>query len=136
MLFNLVAGGKVLEDVPNTSVNPAWRSTYVLWPQIDFWPDNAGSWERQQVKQELPTRKLQAMKKLAPGMGIYRNEADPWDPDRKKDWFGDKYNWLVSVKQKYDPDGVLWCWRCVGNEGWDEVTGGTLFGPLCQVDSV
>lgn len=136
MLFNIVAGGKVLEDIPNTSVNPAWRSTYLLLQQIDFWPENAGAWERQQVQQELTTRKLQAMKKLAPGMGTYGNEADPWDPDWRKDWFGDNYDWLVSVKQKYDPDGVFWCWRCVGNEGWEEVTGGTLFGPLCQVDSV
>lgn len=134
LLLNIVAGGKVLEDAPHTSVNPAWRKSYLLLQTVDFWSANAGSEEIQQVKEDVTTRKLAAMKKLAPGMGTYVNEADPYDPDWKKDWFGDNYDSLLSVKQKYDPDEVFWCWRCVGNEGWDEVTGGALFGPLCQTN--
>ncbi|KAF5864046.1 hypothetical protein ETB97_008783 [Aspergillus alliaceus] len=134
VLLNIVAGGKVLEDAPHTSVNPAWRKTYLLLQKVDFWPANAGSEEMQEIKKQLTTRRLAAMKKLAPGTGTYLNEADPFDPEWKKDWFGDNYDWLVSVKRKYDPDQVFWCWRCVGNEGWEEVTGGALFGPLCQAD--
>jgi hypothetical protein len=67
-------------------------------------------------------------------MGTYLNEADRADPDWKQDWFGSKYQWLSSVKKKYDPDEVFWCWRCVGSEGWEEVKGGTLYGPLCQTN--
>lgn len=134
MLLNIVAGGKVLEDAPHTSVNPAWRRTYLLLQRVDMWPANAGSEEIQQLKEQLTTRKLEAMKELAPGMGTYGNEADPYDPEWREDWFGDNYDWLRSVKEKYDPDEVFWCWRCVGNEGWEEVTGGTLFGPLCQTN--
>lgn len=133
ILLNIVAGGKVLKQTPHTSVNPAWHKTYLVLQTVDFWSANAGSQEIQQVKKKLTTWKLAAMKKLAPGMGTYGNEADPYDPDWKHDWFGDNYNWLASVKKKYDPDNV-WCWRCVGNEGWAEVTGGTLFGPLCQTN--
>ncbi|RDH32388.1 FAD-binding domain-containing protein [Aspergillus welwitschiae] len=131
-LFNIVAGGKVLEPVPHTSVNPAWRSSHLLFQQIDAWPDNAGTEEIQQYRSDLTNIKLKAMKDMAPGMGTYLNEADPYDPDWRKDWFGDKYDWLASVKKKYDPENVFWCWRCVGNEGWQEVTGGAWFGPLCE----
>lgn len=131
-LFNLVGGGKVLQDQPYTSVNPAWRKTYVVLQQVDLWPDNAGYAEIAQVKKDLTVKKLQKMKDLAPGMGTYCNEADPYDPDWKQDWWGANYDSLVSIKKKNDPDNVFWCWRCVGNDAWAEVTGGTLYGPLCE----
>lgn len=131
--FNLVAGGKVMQPQPHTAINPAWRSTYVVAQQIDLWPDDAGYEEIAQVKRELTHKKLAAMKTLAPGMGTYGNEADPYDPDWRHDWWGeDNYNWLVGVKRKYDPDDVFWCWRCVGNDAWGEILGGTLYGPLCE----
>ncbi|KAI9371230.1 hypothetical protein BJX61DRAFT_543879 [Aspergillus egyptiacus] len=131
ILLNLVAGGKVLEDTPHTSVNPAWRRTYLLLQVIDFWPANAGATEIAELKDDLTRRKLGAMKEAAPGMGTYGNEADPYDPEWREDWYGEKYDWLVGVKQKYDSEGVFWCWRCVGNEGWEEVTGGGLCLGLC-----
>ncbi|KAJ3496268.1 hypothetical protein NLG97_g2784 [Lecanicillium saksenae] len=132
-LFNLVAGGKVLEEQPLAAINPAWRKTYVLAEQTDLWPDNAGYQEIAQVKKDLTEKKLKALKDLAPGTGTYGNEADPWDPDWRHDWFGaENYKYLLSVKRKYDPDDIFWCWRCVGNDAWAEVTGGTLYGPLCQ----
>ncbi|KAJ2975711.1 hypothetical protein NQ176_g5367 [Zarea fungicola] len=66
-------------------------------------------------------------------MGNYGNEADPWDPDWRNDWFGeDNYKFLLSVKRKYDPANVFWCWRCVGNDAWEEITGDGLYGPLCE----
>lgn len=118
VLLNIFERGKVLKETPHTSASPAWHKTYLLLQTVDFWSANAGSQEIQQVKKELTTRKLTAIKKLVLGMRAY---------------FGDNYDWLASVK-KYDPDDVFWCWRCVGNEGWAEMTGGTLFGPLCQTD--
>lgn len=132
-LFNLVAGGRVQNPQPHALVNPAWRKTYLLMQQIDFWPDNAGAEEILQVKKDLTFKKLKAMKEFAPDMGTYGNEADPYDPDWRHDWWGARnYKKLAEIKAKYDPDNVFWCWRCVGNEGWTEVTGGTLYGPLCE----
>lgn len=130
----LVGGGQVLQPAPHTSVNPAWRKTYMLAEHIDFWPDNYGSEEMYQAWNDTTFRKLKAMKIAAPGTGTYLNEADGYDPDWKKDWFGDQYDWLRAVKQKYDPDEVFWCWHCVGSEGWNEVKGGTTYGPLCRTE--
>ncbi|BCS19939.1 uncharacterized protein APUU_20371S [Aspergillus puulaauensis] len=131
--LGLIGGGKVLESAPHTSVNPAWRKTYGLVRYIDIWPDNADLREIQQIKDGVTFKKLDAMKALTPGMGAYLNEADGDNPEWKEDWFGSKYDWLESVKDKYDPEGVFWCWRCVGSEGWEEVKGGTVYGPLCKV---
>lgn len=99
-----------------------------------MWPENANQKEAQKMKQELTRRKLGSMKILAPRTGTYANEADPYDPQWRQNWFGDRYDQLASIKQNYDPEGVFWCWRCVGNEDWEEMTGGGLFGPLCQAN--
>jgi len=132
--LSLDAGGKVLQQQPYTSVNPAWRKTYALLTHVDLYPLNAGSQGVQEVKDRATFKKLKAMEALTPGMGTYLNEADGFDPQWKENWFGENYDWLRSVKQKYDPEDVFWCWRCVGNEGWEEVKGGTTYGPLCEVN--
>lgn len=129
----LVGGGHVLHPAPYTSVNPAWRRTYMIAEHLDFWPANYGSQEIRQIKVDATFRKLKAMKAAAPDTGTYLNEADGYDPDWKRDWYGDRYHWLQTVKQEYDPDEVFWCWRCVGSEGWNEVKGGTTYGPLCKL---
>lgn len=132
MLFNLVSGGKVLEDVPHTSVHPAWRKSYLLVQQMDTWPVNSSPEFVQQKIHAATFTKLKAMQEFSPDMGTYGNEADPYDPDWKKNWWGDNYDYLLSVKDKYDPDRVFWTWRSVGNDDWEEAKGAGLFGPLCQ----
>ncbi|KAL4888988.1 FAD-binding domain-containing protein [Aspergillus ambiguus] len=127
----LIGGGKVLESEPLTSVNPAWRKTYLLMELAETWNENDIS--RKSVLNVSTNQKLKAMKNASPGMGAYVNEADRNDPDYKQDWYGDLYDWLTSVKSKYDPDSVFWCFNCIGSEGWEEVTGGTIYGPLCEV---
>lgn len=134
LLLNLVAGGKVLEPQPMTAVNPSWRKTYLVAQQTDMWPDNAGHEEIHRFQNEVMDKKLKALKEFAPDMGTYGNETDPYDPDWKEDWWGDKYHYLQSVKKKYDPEDVFWCWRCVGNDAWAEITGGAVYGPLCQTN--
>ncbi|KAJ5907621.1 FAD-binding type 2 [Penicillium taxi] len=129
----LVGGGKVLQPDPYTSVNPAWRKAYTLLAHVDLYPLNAGLEGVQQVRDKATSKKLKVMEELTPGMGTYLNEADGFDPQWKESWFGHKYDWLKTVKQRYDPEGVFWCWRCVGNEDWEEVKGGATYGPLCTI---
>lgn len=128
----LVGGGQVLKHAPHTSVHPAWRKTYMVAEQVELTPPGSGLEGLRQVRDRATNKKLKAMKDATPGMGTYMNEADPYDPDWKEAWYGDRYNDLKAAKEKYDPDNVFWCWRCVGSEGWDEVKGGTLYGPLCE----
>lgn len=47
--------------------------------------------------------------------GSYLNEANPFTPNWVESWWGeDNYKRLVSIKDGYDPDGLLKCWKCVG----------------------
>lgn len=133
-LMNLVGGGAVLESQPHVSVNPAWRKTYVLNEIIAEWPFDLTSQEISAFKDNVVFRKTDAMKALTPGMGAYINEHVGEDPDWKTEFYGpsSNYDWLLSVKQKYDPEEVFWCWRCVGSEGWTQETDGQQYGPLCQ----
>ncbi len=72
---------------------------------------------------------VEALRKLAPDMGAYINEADPNEPNFSQAFWGDHYPRLLAIKRKYDPADVFWCTPCVGNERWvmqgDE---------LCRVD--
>jgi len=61
---------------------------------------------------------------LSPGSGAYMNEADPWTDDWKEAWWGtENYERLLGIKKRFDPDGLLKCWRCVGFEDGDEEGG-------------
>lgn len=133
-LFNIVAGGKVLGEKghEHTTVSPAWRKAHILMQQIDTWPKNEDPVFVHEKINNLTYTKLDAMKKFSPGMGTYSNEADPWDPDWKESWWGDHYDFLLSVKEKYDPERVFWTWKSVGGDGWEEVKGAGAFGPVCE----
>jgi hypothetical protein len=39
---------------------------------------------------------------------------------RERYWGKDKYQKLLSVKNKFDPQGLLWCHHCVGSEDEEE----------------
>jgi hypothetical protein len=45
--------------------------------------------------------------------GAYLNEANPFIPGWKDAYWGGKNDKLLEVKNKYDPDRLLRCWRCV-----------------------
>ena len=46
------------------------------------------------------------------------NEANPFTSDWQESWWGkENYASLLAIKNRYDPDRLLRCWRCVG---WEE----------------
>ncbi|KAK7979869.1 serine/threonine-protein phosphatase 2B catalytic subunit [Apiospora arundinis] len=52
--------------------------------------------------------------------GAYQNEANPFTMgDWRRAYWGDNYPRLLEVKNKYDPDRLLNCWKCVGFEEED-----------------
>jgi hypothetical protein len=100
----------------STSAAPAWRDA--------IWELGSGaSWAWNST---VPTRKktIQSIQNttaiiegITPGGGAYSNEANPFTIDWIESWWGDNYEKLVSIKKKYDPFGLLSCWKCVG---WKE----------------
>ncbi|OCK96418.1 FAD-binding domain-containing protein [Cenococcum geophilum 1.58] len=109
----------VLHEPNATSATPAWRNT--LWHLGGgvAWAWNSSVADRKAGVQRLAqlTERAEA---LTPGSGAYVNEANPWTEDWKEAWWGGNYERLLAVKKRYDPDGLLKCWRCVGFEEEDE----------------
>jgi len=54
---------------------------------------------------------------------------DPYEPDWQYSAFGANYPRLKAIKDRYDPEGVLYCWHCVGSEAWVENSAGKLCRP-------
>lgn len=105
----------------STSAAPAWRQA--------VWELGSGtSWAWNST---LPTRKqkiagIQSMtaviEGITPGSGAYSNEANPFTINWREAWWGENYERLLRVKNKYDPRGLLKCWKCVGWEESDAAT--------------
>jgi FAD/FMN-containing dehydrogenase len=56
------------------------------------------------------------LRAATPDSGSYVNEADYFEPDWQREFWGASYPRLLAIKRKYDPDGVFRCHHCVGSE--------------------
>jgi FAD/FMN-containing dehydrogenase len=59
---------------------------------------------------------IKILRDATPGAGSYVNETDYFEPDWQHAFWGDNYPRLLSIKRKYDPDGLFVCHHCVGSE--------------------
>jgi hypothetical protein len=108
-----------------TSLNPAWRNTLVHLIVATGWQDGSPSSVIDAVYRNI-TAKTDVLRKLAPEMGAYFNEADVNEPDWQQAFFGDNYAQLLKIKRKFDPRNLFWCRQCVGSEGMVEEGDGRL----------
>jgi hypothetical protein len=97
----LVGGGKVLTLGNDTSVLPAWRKTIVHIVLTGVGQPDA-----------TPLRKL------APDMGAYANEASFKTPGWKEAFWGAHYPRLSEIKKKYDPDHLFWVTPGIDADAW------------------
>ncbi|KAK3943095.1 6-hydroxy-D-nicotine oxidase [Diplogelasinospora grovesii] len=118
----LVAGKGVHDAEPRgggNAVCPAWRKAYVHATfEVQFAPLDVPA--RAEALERV-RHYLEPLRKLSPDSGAYMNEADPEEPDWQHQFWGDNYERLVRIKRAVDPDDVLWCTPCVGNERWQQV---------------
>ncbi len=123
-----VGGGQVFADAsdPYSGVNPAWRKTYVHNIVARGWAPGSSNTTIQGVYDDVTNVKTKAMKKLAPDTGCYMNEADRFDTDYLKDFYGAHLGRLSVIKWKYDPQHVFYCPTCVGSEFWDVQPSGQI----------
>jgi len=89
---HLIGGNKVHKPDEENSVLPAWRKAYshVIGYYI---PGKSG---------------VDSLRKLAPDMGAYANEAYARSYDWKTMFWGSNYEKLSTIKTKYDPDMLFW----------------------------
>lgn len=117
-------GGQGPANVPRDmrgALNPVWRTTYLhaisLGASIDTTADpktaltSAAEW--------INLNEEPIWREWAPDMGAYMNEANPYNPEFKHDYYGASYDMLLEIKKKYDPTESLFVLTGVGSDGWD-----------------
>ena len=114
-----VGGGQVFADAadPPSSVNPAWRRSYVHNIVARGWAPGSSTATIQAVYDDITYNKTRAMKELAPDTGCYMNEADRFDEEYLEDFYGGQRVRLEEIKRRRDPGGVFYCPTCIGSEG-------------------
>ncbi|KAJ7268345.1 putative isoamyl alcohol oxidase [Mycena rebaudengoi] len=114
---------------PDNAVLPAWRNTarhfVVIIPLIDGHSEAEALTNQHRITTEF----IPQLKTLTPGSGSYNNEADYQDPDFKQAFWGANYDTLLAIKDKWDPDQLLYGSINVGGDRWKE----TAEGRLCKV---
>lgn len=69
----------------------------------------------------MATKTSKAMDHVRPfGAGTYYSEADVLESNWQTAFFGDNYNELVSIKQKWDPKNVFVVYKGIGYEGQED----------------
>lgn len=122
-----VGGGAVLDDHADTSVLPAWRSTYAHTLVQRMWSLGTSDEQIAALQDDITNTKVAALKRLAPHTGAYMNEADRFDAEWQEDFYGrGNYAELQSIKDLYDPDGIFYCATCVGAHRWTVSRAGAL----------
>ncbi|KAI0179156.1 FAD binding domain-containing protein [Hypoxylon sp. FL1284] len=99
---------------------------------------NYTDWVANQAVQNSMTQDLlPALSDITPGGAAYLNEADYQQPDFEQTFYQDHYKKLLAIKQKYDPDSVLYARTAVGSEKWEQRVDGRLCTvPKCSDSSV
>jgi len=132
---------------PNNAVHPAFR-TAIMHTQaydINAWWDTTApvtSVQEQTARHDRLQSYIQNWRDITPNGGSYMNEGDMQDPEWKQSFFGSNYAKLLRIKEKWDPDGVLWVISGVGSDAWEmrSSSGGgrdglfTQDGKLCRAN--
>ncbi|THU91900.1 FAD-binding domain-containing protein [Dendrothele bispora CBS 962.96] len=117
--LNHVGGGKVSRTDPDSAgLNPAWRKALIHAVLGGGWPEGATVDEIRTVQQQIRDE-LSVLENLVPGGDSYFNEASLYEPNPQHTFFGDHYERLESIKDKYDPLGLFIVAEGVGSERWD-----------------
>lgn len=98
----------------STSVTPGWyKSIWHITTGVSYAYNSTLAERKQAVDRALQLTKT--LKDISPNTGAYMNEANPFTPDWQEDFWGmENYARLLDIKERYDPDRLLLCWRCVG----------------------
>lgn len=117
------------EDVAaatDNAVFPGWRDAallvWVILPSNDSFPMPTLLGDQERLSSVL----LPIIQAVAPDGGTYLNEADPVDGDWKRNYYGSNYQRLLSVKSKYDPEGIFYARHAVGSDAWVQHGDGRL----------
>ncbi|KAH9896260.1 putative isoamyl alcohol oxidase [Xylariomycetidae sp. FL2044] len=101
----------------DNAVLAAWRDSVGFCVIVRQWDREVSFDENLAVKEFMVDDLVPALEAATPGGAIYVNEVDPlYRGDWKVEGYGDKYEKLLAIKDKYDPDGIFWAPLSVGSD--------------------
>lgn len=122
-------------DHYDNSVLPGWRDAVAICNVASLW-DWTVPWSTMESRKELLSNELMpGLENATPGSGTYLNEVDAQWKGGPTGWmnelYGVNYDRLLQVKNKYDPEHLLYAYHAVGSEYW-ETDGPDGTGRLCK----
>lgn len=104
------------DEAHETSAHPAWREA--LWT-LDYVGGYFEGTPKDKVDKlwKASRNAIAFVKELTPGGGCYLNEADYGEEQWEDTFFGENYPRLLEIKNKWDPNSLFNCWKCVGWTG-------------------
>lgn len=112
-------------DVPNAVFAPL-RNAAVTMQIGSFWNETA-PWSDMVADQWAITDDyVPALEAVTPGSGAYQNEANFRQPNWQETFFGENYDKLLRVKEKWDPDHFFYVFKGVGSEYWSVAESGRM----------
>lgn len=125
--LNTVGPAMVAGPVAANAVQPEWRDAFLSINIISSEWDWNQDWAEAAVRQDdMVRRVLPAMEAATPGSAVYLNEGNWAQPDWQRAFYGANYERLLQIKNKYDPQGLLYALTAVGSEAWGEDAQGRL----------
>ncbi|OJJ08593.1 hypothetical protein ASPVEDRAFT_47727 [Aspergillus versicolor CBS 583.65] len=113
--FNFI--GKVNDDErDNTAVHDIWKKSHALLSISVDWADNATQAEKHKKRLHAVHLSEGFSKIVGSDDGTYINEANPYEPNWERVFWGDKYERLLDIKRRVDPTSLFICNRCIGGE--------------------
>jgi hypothetical protein len=111
---------------PDNAVHPAWRDALLFCAPSGQWDPTASPAEMAR-RQDFAVNVMQPMlDRATPGGGVYLNEANYKQHNWQEEMYGRNYPRLLQIKNKYDPESLLYVTTGVGSEAWFEDTDGRL----------
>ncbi|PNY23125.1 FAD-binding domain-containing protein [Tolypocladium capitatum] len=117
---HVVAGGAVARSTIDSALSPAWRRTMTHIVFGVDWTSTTPLAEQKEIRDRLTNVQVEKLRVLEPDMGAYLNEANAYEEDFQKSFWGDNYQRLYEIKQKLDPTGLFIARKGVGSEDWDD----------------
>ncbi|KAF8873597.1 FAD-binding domain-containing protein, partial [Gymnopilus junonius] len=104
------------EPDEDTSVNPVWRTSLYHVILTNTWLYNATLAEKK-AAYATSSKAADFLREITPTSGAYVNEAAVHEPNYQTSFWNSKYQRLLQIKNKYDPERVFDCWQCIGWKG-------------------
>ncbi|KAJ8073891.1 hypothetical protein AAF712_003317 [Marasmius tenuissimus] len=110
---------------PQNAVLPAWRESQRAVFSVVLYAGNETQAEASMAVQKV-SQAISTFREISPGSGAYLNEGDLLEPNFKDAFYGPNYDRLLNIKDKWDPDQILYGSTAVGGDRWREDEDGRL----------